>query len=136
MRMLPAFTGAPGAMQQSVEARPIFPTFASLMIEAVYATRGSSRAVILAERVVVPVSGAQGDNRRRGDVRLGIDDVPLPMAVQAPLVARCWLAEMCRPVDAWEPLGAVPARLVRQIVVELRRVRDEREIAAKWAARK
>ena len=106
------------------------------MISAVYATRGRDRAVILAERVVVPLSGANGDNRRRGDVRLDIDDMPLPMAAHAPLVARCWLAAICRPVDAWEPLGAVPAPLVRQIIVELRRVRDEREIAAKWAARK
>ena len=102
------------------------------MIEAVYATRGQARAVILAERVVVPLSGASGDNRRRGDVTLGIDDVPLPMVVQEPLVAHCAEATPCRPLDAWDVIDVVPAALVARLLAEFRRLEEERLAVRRW----
>ena len=100
--------------------------------EAVYATRGRARAVILAERVVVPLSVASGDNRRMGDVILQRDETPDHFGSALPLVAHCAEAVPRRPLDAWETLDAVSPALVLRLLSEFRRIEDERIAIMRW----
>ena len=100
--------------------------------EAIYATRGSFRAVILAERVIVPISSASGDGRRRGDVILSRDETPIALASTLPLVAHCAEAEPRKPRDAWEAVENAPAGLVARLLTEFRRMEEERIAVGRW----
>ncbi len=105
------------------------------MVKAVFAMRGRARAIVIADRVVVPVCG-QNTNRMRGDVRVEVTELPLQFDATSTRMAMGSRAETYRPADAWEILGPVPAALVRRVLAELRRMQDERMVAAKWAAAK
>ena len=88
--------------------------------------------MIIGERVVVPLSGASRDNRRRGDVLLLRDETPVPLASALPLVAHCAEAVPRRPLDAWEAIQAVPAALVARLLAEFRRIEEERIAVMRW----
>lgn len=107
-------------------------------IEACYALRGRARAIVLREAatcVVVPLCDPAGRecNARRGDVVIDRDDLPVLLASQRPVIARCDRAAPPVPHDAWRRVGDVPATLLQRLLGEMSRAAATRAVEASYA---
>lgn len=105
-----------------------------MSVSAVYVVSGRRRAIVIAERICVPIDGAGGrdGHLRRGDVRLERDEIPFLMRRGGIDYARTHEAGIVSGAVEWDRVGDVPPDVCARLLAELRRVEEERAVSLHW----